>query len=126
MSDDDIQVTRTVSFCFTAKRVEVEGWTPFEVAVLLQPRSDPDGCFIFGGKIQVETANIFTGDQVIVLEYLRNVPPSDHAGWEESENAGADEASGGADPEGWHAPEAGRAATHLGKQSSTMLGGHHD
>lgn len=48
MSDSDINVTLTVSFCFTAKRVEV--------AALLQPRSDPDGFFIFGGKIQVETA----------------------------------------------------------------------
>jgi hypothetical protein len=119
MSDNDINVTLTVSFCFTAKRVEVEGRTPFEVAALLQPRSDPDGFFIFGGKIQVETADrtevreaifvdsdydyligIFTGDEAIALEYLRNVPPSDRADWEESENAGADEASGVADPEG--------------------------
>lgn len=100
MSDHDIQVTLGISFNFTAARSEVEGRTPFEVAALLQSRLGPEGFFIWGAKVEVESADghdfrearfndieyefligVFTGDEAIADEYLADVPPGERAAW---------------------------------------------
>jgi len=106
MIDDGFEVTFTATFSFTAARAEVEGKSPIEVAALVQPRLKPGGFFIFGAKVELESADrsefreasfklhdydflegLFTGDEAVTEDYLRSVPPDEQANWTPLENA---------------------------------------
>jgi hypothetical protein len=104
--DDGFEVTFTASFCFTVARAEVEGKSPFEVAALAQRRLAPGDFFVHGAGVELESADrtefreacfksidhdflagLFTGDEAVVEDYLRSVPPDERADWTPTEDA---------------------------------------